>query len=101
MLGLPRGIDSCHYSRHEAAIDTAWRERFPDQALRVAVPSFARFVAPVDSIDESSIRFYNSGEGEDQTWVAEITDGNSVQIKSEIVLGWFKRAVLDKIGAQT
>jgi predicted ABC-type ATPase len=45
--------------------------------------------------------FDNSGEGKDHTWVAEITDGNSVQIKSELVPAWFKRAVLDKIGAQT
>jgi len=31
-----KSVDSNRYSRHEAAIDTAWRERSPDQALRVA-----------------------------------------------------------------
>jgi predicted ABC-type ATPase len=32
-----------------------------------------------------------------QTWLAEITDGSTLNLKTEEVPGWFKRSVLDKI----
>jgi predicted ABC-type ATPase len=46
--------------------------------------------------------FDNSGENKDQkhTWLAEITDGRLLELKSDQIPAWFKRAVLDKITPQ-
>lgn len=41
--------------------------------------------------------FDNSNEDMDHTWLAEITDGQQLEIKTDKVPAWFKRAVLDKI----
>ena len=43
--------------------------------------------------------FDNSGDNQDkaQTWLAEITDGRVLELKSDRIPAWFKRAVLDKI----
>jgi predicted ABC-type ATPase len=43
--------------------------------------------------------FDNSGESKDgkQTWIAEITDGTELNLKSEEIPAWFKMFVLDKI----
>ncbi len=45
--------------------------------------------------------FDNSGENEHRTWIAEVTDGRVLELKTDRVPAWFKRAVLDKITAQT
>lgn len=31
------------------------------------------------------------------TWLAEITDGTTLELKTDLVPAWFRRAVLDKI----
>jgi len=43
--------------------------------------------------------FDNSGESKDgkQTWLAEITDGRQLELKTDQIPAWFKRSVLDKI----
>ena len=41
--------------------------------------------------------FDNSGIQGDHTWLAEITDGKSLEIKTNVIPAWFKRAVLDKM----
>lgn len=43
--------------------------------------------------------FDNSGDNEDKkhTWLAEITEGKELELKTDRVPSWFKRAVLDKI----
>jgi predicted ABC-type ATPase len=43
--------------------------------------------------------FDNSGNNADNkhTWLAEITEGRELQLKSDWIPAWFKRAVLDKI----
>jgi predicted ABC-type ATPase len=43
--------------------------------------------------------FDNSGESKDgkHTWLAEITEGRTLELKSNQIPAWFKRAVLDKI----
>ena len=41
--------------------------------------------------------FDNSNEDEDHTWLAEITDGQQLELKTNKIPAWFKRAVLDKI----
>jgi predicted ABC-type ATPase len=43
--------------------------------------------------------FDNSGDNKDgkQTWLAEITDGRQLELKTDRVPAWFKRTVLDKI----
>lgn len=41
--------------------------------------------------------FDNSGDNSDSkhTWLAEITDGRSLELKTDLIPAWFKRAVLD------
>ena len=43
--------------------------------------------------------FDNSGDNADRkhTWLAEITDGRTLEIKTDRIPSWFKRVVLDKI----
>jgi len=43
--------------------------------------------------------FDNSGHTQDRkhTWLAEITEGRELELKSDQIPAWFKRAVLDKI----
>ena len=43
--------------------------------------------------------FDNSTDNADgtHTWLAEITDGRVLELKSDRIPSWFKRAVLDKI----
>ncbi len=45
--------------------------------------------------------FDNSGDNADHqhTWLAEITDGRTLELKTDRVPSWFKRAVLEKIKA--
>lgn len=45
--------------------------------------------------------FDNSGEAKEHTWVAEVTDGREIELKSNQVPAWFKRSVLDKIPKST
>ena len=47
--------------------------------------------------------FDNSGDNKDRahTWVAEITDGQVLELKSDQIPAWFQRAVLDKITPTT
>jgi predicted ABC-type ATPase len=41
--------------------------------------------------------FDNSGDNQSHTWLAEITDGKTLETKTNLVPAWFKRFVLDKI----
>jgi predicted ABC-type ATPase len=43
--------------------------------------------------------FDNSGDSKDgkQTWLAEITDGEHLELKTANIPAWFRRSVLDKI----
>lgn len=41
--------------------------------------------------------FDNSSEYQARTWLAEITSGKTLELKTDKVPAWFKRAVLDKI----
>ena len=47
--------------------------------------------------------FDNSGDNKEHkhTWLAEITDGKILELKSDQIPAWFKRSVLDRIGAST
>lgn len=41
--------------------------------------------------------FDNSGDNQKHTWLAEITEGQKLEMKTDQAPAWFKRAVLDKI----
>jgi len=41
--------------------------------------------------------FDNSGDTFENTWVAEITDGTNMEVRSSALPHWFQRAVLDKV----
>lgn len=45
--------------------------------------------------------FDNSGDNADRkhTWLAEIIDGQTLELKTDRIPGWFKRTVLDKISS--
>jgi len=46
--------------------------------------------------------FDNSGDNQKHTWLAEITDGRMLELKTDQIPAWFKRAVLEKAaGPQT
>jgi len=45
--------------------------------------------------------FDNSGDNKKHTWIAEITDGKELELKSDTIPAWFKQAVLDKIKPTT
>ena len=40
--------------------------------------------------------FDNSTQGQERTWLAEITNGRNLELKSNQIPAWFRRAVLDK-----
>ena len=42
--------------------------------------------------------FDNSGESKDKTWLAEITNGKTLEMKTDQAPAWFKHYLLDKIG---
>lgn len=43
--------------------------------------------------------FDNSGHNQERTWLAEITDGHTLEIKTDRVPAWFTKAVLEKISS--
>jgi len=53
---------------------------------------------PLDAIRLSSRACVFDNSSKDPTWLAEITDGKVVELKSAEVPKWFQRAVLEKIG---
>jgi predicted ABC-type ATPase len=40
--------------------------------------------------------FDNSGEGKQRTWLAEVTEGSEIELKSSSLPMWFFRAILEK-----
>jgi predicted ABC-type ATPase len=52
--------------------------------------------AAVRATDRAYI-FDNSGGKGAHTWLAEVTDGKSLELKVNLVPGWFKKAVLDPL----
>ncbi len=43
--------------------------------------------------------FDNSGNNQKRTWLAEVTEGKMLEIKTDRIPAWFKRSVLEKAGA--
>lgn len=41
--------------------------------------------------------FDNSGEGQERTWLAEVTDGKELEMKTDQMPAWFKHTVWEKI----
>jgi predicted ABC-type ATPase len=44
--------------------------------------------------------FDNSGDNKKHIWLAEITDGKVLELKSDWIPAWFKRYLLDKVESQ-
>jgi hypothetical protein len=44
--------------------------------------------------------FDNSGHNDSQTWLAEITDGQTLEIKTDQIPAWFVKFVLQKISSE-
>ena len=44
--------------------------------------------------------FDNSGHNQERTWLAEITDGQTLEIKTDQLPAWFGKAVLEKITSE-
>ncbi|MBE0544472.1 MAG: zeta toxin family protein [Verrucomicrobia bacterium] len=60
--------------------------------------SLALLMAAIRHTDRAYI-FDNSSENADHSWIAEITEGKLLELKSEQIPAWFKRAMLDKINS--
>jgi predicted ABC-type ATPase len=65
----------------------------------------SRYFRSLDLLREA-IRYTNrayifDNSGQLQVFVAEITDGHSMELKTDRMPNWFKQAVLDKIGTQS
>jgi len=43
--------------------------------------------------------FDNSGNNQKRTWLAEVSEGKMLEIKTDRIPAWFKRSVLEKAGA--
>ncbi|MAS93460.1 MAG: hypothetical protein CMO55_09735 [Verrucomicrobiales bacterium] len=41
--------------------------------------------------------FDNSGENKQRTWLAEVTEGNEIEFKTDKIPAWFRRYLLEKI----
>lgn len=41
--------------------------------------------------------FDNSGEGQEKTWLAEVTEGKELEMKTDLMPAWFKHAVWERI----
>jgi len=53
-------------------------------------------LAAIPETDRTFV-FDNSGENQERVWVAEITGGALLEVKTDRVPGWFQRAVIEKI----
>jgi predicted ABC-type ATPase len=43
--------------------------------------------------------FDNSQDGIGKTWIAEVTNGSEIEVKTDVLPAWFKQAVWDKIAS--
>ena len=64
----------------------------------------SRYFRSLDLLREA-IRYSNrayifDNSGEQQVFVAEITDGHALELKTAVIPNWFKHAVLNKIGVE-
>ena len=64
-----------------------------------AVNVFGRLLMDAIRHTNRAYIFDNSGDNTDQrhTWLAEITEGQKLELKTEMIPAWFKRAVLEKL----
>ncbi|TAE31670.1 MAG: hypothetical protein EAZ91_07415 [Cytophagales bacterium] len=51
----------------------------------------------LDAVRLTSRAYIFDNSGETNLWIAEITDGTDIELKTDFVPQWFTRAVLDKI----
>jgi predicted ABC-type ATPase len=58
--------------------------------------SLELLMAAIHQTDRTYI-FDNSSDGSEHTWIAEITNGNLIEMKTDREPAWFRKAVLDKI----
>ena len=52
---------------------------------------------PAIRVSDRAYLFDNSRSGGDQTWIAEVTDGHDLTIRTTSIPPWFQRALWDKI----
>ena len=58
--------------------------------------SLGLLLAAIRETDRTYI-FDNSGENRERVWVAEVTGGRLLELKTDHVPSWFKRTVMDNI----
>lgn len=71
-----------------------------DVPLEKVAPRYWRSLELLSDAIRYSNRAYifdNSGPPEMRTWLAEITDGKSIELKEEFVPDWFKTYVIDRL----
>lgn len=52
----------------------------------------------LDAVKLTNRAYIFDNSDEESTWIAEITDGEDIEIKQDHIPDWFKKYVLDKIG---
>lgn len=51
----------------------------------------------LDAVRLTNRAYIFDNSGETKVWIAEITDGTDIELKTDLIPQWFTRAVLDKI----
>lgn len=51
----------------------------------------------LDAVRLTSRAYIFDNSGETNLWIAEITDGTDIELKTDFVPQWFTRAILDKL----
>jgi hypothetical protein len=52
---------------------------------------------PAIRLTNRAFIFDNSADGTESTWIAEITDGKLIEIKTSRIPDWFYRTVLSEV----
>lgn len=83
-------------SRVEARVRRGGHAVPEDRIIRRYHASLALLMAAIQHTNRAYI-FDNSGEGQERTLVAEVTNGRELELKTDQMPVWFKHAVWDKI----
>jgi predicted ABC-type ATPase len=51
----------------------------------------------MDAVKVSNRAYIFDNSGCEQIWLAEITDGHMLEMKTDNIPGWFKTSILDKL----
>ena len=68
----------------------------PEEKIHSRYPRL-NLLVPAIRLSNRAFIFDNSADGSDSTWIAEITDGKLIEIKTSRIPDWFHRTVLSEV----